>query len=204
MANRKIIITRDETSGVTSPQPDEFAKLKAVRTGTAPGTFTPEFDTRTSTIPNEGAMLAHPMWWEHDVAVAKIGVYVSVVGTTGALLRAGLYSDSSGRPGSLLVDGGTVSAESTGVKEWATNMAPSASRVWFVVVAQGGAGTRPTLAYGSGSLPGIRQSGSTSGHYNLNCCGFSNGDGLTTGALPASWANFFSLGSVPIINGYSA
>jgi len=63
-------------------------------------------------------------------------------GVAGATVRGGIYdSDSSGFPGSLLLDAGTIDASTTGYKSIAINITLSSGRFWLAGVSQGGAPT---------------------------------------------------------------
>lgn len=64
-------------------------------------------------------------------------------GGSGALLRLGIYDNNAGVPGDLVVDAGTVSAESTnGIRSW-TGLdldTPRDDVYWIAVVGQGAVG----------------------------------------------------------------
>jgi len=63
-------------------------------------------------------------------------------GVAGATVRGGIYnSDSSGFPGTLLIDAGTVDASTTGYKSIAINITLPTGRFWIAGVSQGGAPT---------------------------------------------------------------
>lgn len=64
-----------------------------------------------------GYLLYEPLWIPDDpTAIDGIAVEVTTLGT-GSLVRLGLYlPDASNKPGAQIVDGGTVSAASTGIK----------------------------------------------------------------------------------------
>lgn len=74
-----------------------------------------------------------------DTKVRDITVNVTTAGAAGALLRVGLYASDgfpTYRPGSLLVDDGTVVSTATGVKTWniSPNQAVTEGTVYYVAV----------------------------------------------------------------------
>jgi hypothetical protein len=94
----------------------------------------------------EMAVLVVPM---RTCTVDRIAVYVTVVGTTGAVVRLGIraFDLTTYLPGALILDAGTVDAvASTGTKQITINQVLQAG-VPYVLTAtcQGGATTRPTL-----------------------------------------------------------
>jgi hypothetical protein len=73
-----------------------------------------------------------------NASIDRVGLSVTAVGTTGSVVRLGLYSHSVDRPGTLISEAGTVdTATSTGMKEltvaW-SNL--TAGIYWIVAVAQ--------------------------------------------------------------------
>ena len=73
---------------------------------------------------------------------------VSVVGSTGALLRMGLFNDNGqGAPGQLIVDAGTVSATALGLVSVTGLSIPLSNTLlyWLAIGSQGGAATQPSL-----------------------------------------------------------
>ena len=76
-----------------------------------------------------------------------------------AVLRMGIHSDSSGAPGTLVVDAGSTSINATGLKELTfASTALSVGRYWYVVVFQNidTAGSNPAFAgCGSGTSAAV-------------------------------------------------
>jgi hypothetical protein len=62
-----------------------------------------------------------PMYIPNSQTLVKIGINVASAGTTGALIRLGIYSNTdtgtSDIPNSLILDAGTVASDTTGYKE---------------------------------------------------------------------------------------
>lgn len=76
-----------------------------------------------------------------------VGVRVATAGSTGALIRLGIYIDDTthaDRPGALVADLGTIDGTVVGYAYAATSVALAAgTRYWLMVVEQGGATTHP-------------------------------------------------------------
>jgi hypothetical protein len=74
----------------------------------------------------------------------RIGSHVTV-GAASSVLRWGIYADSNGYPGALLLDTGaapgTVDSSVTGLREATISHTLAAGRYWIGAVAQGGAPT---------------------------------------------------------------
>lgn len=81
-------------------------------------------------------------------AVDRIACEVTSAGTTGAVVRLGIYEDNGeNNPGALLVDAGTVDATTTGVKELTISQTLEPGLYWLVAVNQGTPSTTPVLRY---------------------------------------------------------
>lgn len=150
-------------------------------------------------IPAEGS--------EHSVPVvlpagtiATIGCRVTVAGSAGALVRLGIRigNDTNtarrGLPGanSVILDAGTVAADSTGVKTIAVNTQITVpGRYWLSLVVQGGATTRPTVATRTPTGQWMTEQDDSNNSplsYRFNYS--------VTGALPATPANYDATGGV--------
>jgi len=100
-----------------------------------------------------GASLANgnlhfvPAMFDRDTTVDRIACEVSgTAGSTGSLHRLGIWSDSDGAPGTLVLDAGTVATDSTGFKEITISQALSGRTVyWLGAVQQGAPATRASL-----------------------------------------------------------
>lgn len=95
------------------------------------------------------------LWlWPFDlqraITLAKLACNVTTGGTAGSTIRVGVYaSDGAGGIGSLVVDAGTVTGDSTGVKTITLTQAAGPDRLWFGAVWQGTNSAAPILqAYG--------------------------------------------------------
>jgi hypothetical protein len=77
----------------------------------------------------------------------RIGIEVTGAGTAATSVhRLGIWADSSGVPGTLLVDAGTVATDATGLKEATISQALAANTLyWLGVVQQGAPAATATL-----------------------------------------------------------
>lgn len=96
-------------------------------------------------------MVCVPLRVPNAVTINEIAIHVNgTVGTTGSVIRLGIYADSSSGPGSLILDAGTVVSTSTGLKTITISQALAAGVVWVVCASQGGASTQPQVVTDSG------------------------------------------------------
>lgn len=71
--------------------------------------------------------------------LVRVGIEINGTGDAGSVIRLGLFADSSGVPGSLVADFGTIAADTTtGVKEITISQAVSDAKYWFTATQQGG------------------------------------------------------------------
>ena len=117
--------------------------------------------------------------------ITNVYVNVTTAGEAGSVLRAGIYTDDRGWPGSLVADLGTVVATSTGFKTFTAATPIRGGRfVWVVVAAQNCPTTPPaTSRYSSTpwhpvSCAGTNADWSTG---NIAC------HASIAGALPGRW-----------------
>lgn len=135
--------------------------------------------------------------------VDKLGVSVTVVGTAGAVIRLGIRADdgSGARPGTLLVDAGTVIGTAAATAE--ATFTPFAMlpgvRYWLTATIQGAAGTRPTLRDNRTSTPLGGVGGTTSAIVLDNAVVGMTGSSTVSGALPSTNASWQSTSTVPRI-----
>jgi len=156
--------------------------------------------TVTTAIPAEATEKATPLYVGRSCTLTGLAVSVTVVGTSGAVVRLGIRADNSGEPGSVLYDSGGIDAvSSTGVKQVNPALAVTEGQIiWLSATVQGGAGTRPTISVSANvHLAGI---GDTSVSTLLaNHLGAYQATGIT-GALPSSpsWAGTASAHRVAV------
>lgn len=78
-----------------------------------------------------------PMYIPQKTTLTKIGINVATAGTTGALIKLGIYNNSTTAttgdvPTTLLLDAGTVASDTTGYKEITISQAVTPGLYWLV------------------------------------------------------------------------
>ena len=104
--------------------------------------------TVTAITQGEGVLSLAPMQFPANLRLTGLAFEITVVGTAGALFRAGIYEQlGSNSAFTLLQDFGTFDGTVLGVVESPINVTarPTSWVGWIGGVIQGGAGTRPTL-----------------------------------------------------------
>lgn len=88
----------------------------------------------------QGVLCFTPMMLAVGRTADRIGIEVTVGGTASVSVhRIGIWADSNGVPGALLVDAGTVATDTFGMKEVTISQALAANTVYWLGVAQQGA-----------------------------------------------------------------
>jgi len=137
-------------------------------------------------------------------AISEIGAeIVTTAGNAGSTIRFGIRLDNNGIPGDLLVDLGTVAADTTGVKTLAVSLSTAnanrlarGGRFWVTVTAQGATTTAPTMransnpTFGVGGIDAASALGGAGG-----ACGWVSSGTIGTGGLSASVPSLSSPGS---------
>jgi hypothetical protein len=145
------------------------------------------FSATVCELPNtEFALFFVP---QRSCTLDRLGLYVSVAGGTGSVVRLGLrnYDQSTNRPGTLIVDGGTVSCTTTGEKTVTISQAVVAGTPYVLTCTNQGSPTpEPTVSIISGTtnVTGPWAMGSTTaiGDPTLTSLWATS----TTGALPST------------------
>ena len=104
-----------------------------------------DLSSASSVIGTSGIRIV-PVWFRAGT-LDRVGVEQSGNGTagSGATLGIALYADSSGAPGALLQDFGTVNAEASGYKEIATSyVIPTSGLYWLAFRTNVPSGTTPS------------------------------------------------------------
>lgn len=100
----------------------------------------------TSVILGNGSMRAYPAYVPNAVTLSRIGSEITGAGDAGSKLRLGIYTDDgTGRPGSLVIDAGTIAGDSVAVQEITISQALGSGVFWFVAVVQIVTVTQPTV-----------------------------------------------------------
>lgn len=139
----------------------------------------------SSTAPAVNGIALRPFHVPVRRAFDRIGINVVTAATAGSggVLRMGIYADGGGIPGALVVDGGTVSSESTGAKEVTISVTLEPGTYWIAVVAQVAACTITTFSSTTG-FPSV--SGSTTPPSAATGFGYFFISGGASGALPGT------------------
>lgn len=99
----------------------------------------------TSTLVNNRASATR---WDvvEAITITRLWCEVTTVGEAGSVFRLGVWADDgAGKPGALVVDGGTVAGDSTGVKEVTVSQALPVGTYWVGGAVQSAATTPPTM-----------------------------------------------------------
>lgn len=140
--------------------------------------------TLAAAIRAEGYEVGHLFVPQRSCTLDRLAIYVTVAGSTGAVVRLGIrnWNASTGLPGGVLLDAGTVVTEtSTAVAEATISQAVVAGTPYFLsATCQGGATTRPTvMTLGTRATPAAESAPSSATNPNPAVTG-------VTGALAES------------------
>jgi hypothetical protein len=84
-----------------------------------------------------GFMRCRPVLVPSTLTFTGISIYVDVAAGAGGVLRLGIYdSDSRGRPANLVLDAGTVSSTTTGIKTITISQSLNAGKYFLTAVGQ--------------------------------------------------------------------
>lgn len=153
-------------------------------------------------VPADGELHATPFYVGQAVTVNALGTNFNPGGSTGSVIRQGIYrAGTDGMPATLVVDAGTADGTNIGNKVLSFTATPlPAGLYWLVVVAQGGATTKPTLRTIGGINMGINLLGNNGSDPNApDALGFS----VTgyPGALPTTFSmTGFTRRSNPLVS----
>ena len=111
---------------------------------------TPITGTAATTLAlTSGRFYAIPFYSAKAITLDRIGIYVSTL-YAASKCRLGIYTDSNGEPGSLLLDAGETDDSSTGAKTLTINQALSGGTLYWLV-ALSNSGTHALRAGAAGS-----------------------------------------------------
>lgn len=146
----------------------------------------------TNTLQSNGTLWFTPMMLAVGRTADRIGIEVTIAGTAATSVhRLGIWTDSGGVPGTLVLDAGTVATDSTGLKEITISQALAANTLYWLGVAQQGApatlatlrlvstqGTAMTLSNPAFTPNGLNASGVTGTFASNPTVSGNNGFGL--------------------------
>lgn len=151
--------------------------------------YTPDGDTTTAGFSAAGDIRAAPFHLSVPSTLYRIGAMVTTIGDAGSKVRLGVYTDSGGKPGALVVDAGQIAGDSAAAQEitLGTPLALAPGRYWLVAAGQTFSTTSPVMRSLATSGTEAVGAGSLSNAVGLASPlpGFS-GSGVT-GALPGTF-----------------
>lgn len=106
-------------------------------------TYGPTASAGTASRPN-GFMTM--VFYSIDFATTfdRIGCDVTTAGEASSVMRLGIYADNNGTPGALILDAGTVTTATTGIKTITISQKLAPGRYWLAALTQAAATTQPT------------------------------------------------------------
>lgn len=169
-------------TGIADAIPTGQALAVALRTGLWYPAL-PCTGISTNQLPNQALRLT-PMDVPRALTLTGLAVEVTTAGETGCTFRLGIYGDDgTGYPGALILDAGTVAADTTGVKTVTISQALLPGRCWVGGATQGAATTAPTIRTPANAMVSIGQT-ATPGTSSSNIAYSQTG---VSGALPSTF-----------------
>jgi hypothetical protein len=123
----------------------------------------------------------------HSITIDRLACQITIGGAASSLVRLGLFANdgTNGLPGTLLVDGGTTAADTTGTRAVTVNQTLTRGRYWVGVVSDGAPTlTALTVANAGRYVRGAGNLGDGSGNR-----GYTWSVAHTFGALPATFGS---------------
>lgn len=170
---------------------------------TMPGAYS-FLGTKSSTSATGGnsTTRASAIFVAEPVLLDRIGCEVTGAGEAGCVVRLGIWADAGNvaLAGALVLDAGTIAADSIGVKEITIARSLPAGTYWLSGTVQGAPATQPTLRTAGGGTEPVMS------YHGGGAAVLSAATGLGTsrtdaGALAATWGTsyFGNIGSLPRI-----
>lgn len=158
--------------------------------------------TNTTLTFTKDLMYLIPFYVPSTTTFTRIAVSLTgTAGSTGSVIRLGIYdSDSNNFPNNLVVDGGTVATTTTGSKSVTISQSLSKGLYWLASVAQVATTTQPTSTRRIITPTSFVQQGTVS----ADDAGLSNVNvGYTvssvTGALPSTASGYALSTAIPVV-----
>lgn len=100
----------------------------------------------TTAASGNGTLRCASSYIPNTATLVRLGAEVTIVGEAGSKVRLCVYGDDgTGRPGSLVVDGGQIAGDSATVQEVTVSSAVGPGRYWFCGGVQSAPTTQPTI-----------------------------------------------------------
>lgn len=112
---------------------------------------------RSTALLGNGNCDAHPVVIHRTITIDRIGIETTASATAGGTLRLGIWNDSNGIPGTVLLDAGTVDATVAAAWLEITGLSQQllAGVYWLGYAAQGAAATPATIRVATTPQPGL-------------------------------------------------
>lgn len=148
----------------------------------------------TTHATNLSQLRVHPWFVPHSISITKIGAEITTAGSTGAVVRLGIYADNgAGYPGALVLDAGTIDGTSQTVQDITLGAAQPLSRglYWVGFAAQTATSTIRAFAAPTHPMPiAFGASAPTAGQIPATYVQTS-----VTGSLPANFSSTRVIGA---------
>jgi hypothetical protein len=135
---------------------------------------------------NVSQLCTLPFIMSHSLTFNGMGLHVYGTAVTSATLRIGFYNDSSGSPGSLLADFGTLSMSTGGIQSATISQAMTPGIYWLAWVQQGGSAPSQTFGGNMVSLLGDSRDVTAGASYDDEYM-ISSATTYGTGGLPGTF-----------------
>jgi hypothetical protein len=113
-------------------------------------------NTSTSATLGVGTMRAVPFYVPHALALDRIGAEITSAGDAASKLRLGIYATgANGRPSTLVIDAGTIAADSATVQEITISLPLGPGWYWVAAAVQVVTVTQPTVRTAAAGSFGI-------------------------------------------------
>lgn len=154
----------------------------------------PVVGTATSSTLGNGSLYAAPFTVPNGVTLVRIGGEITIVGDAGCTVRLGIYNDDgTGRPGTRVIDAGTIAGDSVAVQEIVISQALGPGAFWACGAVQGVTVTQPTVRVLPTGWTNQKDAGTVIP--TAGSTGFAWINNAVTGALPASFGTPTNLGA---------
>lgn len=107
--------------------------------------FTHSPSNTTTATTTTGRLRLVPWYLPNAITINRIGAEVTSPGDAGSKFRIGIYADSNGIPGSLVLDAGTINGDSATVQEITVSQFLAPGAYWIGGATQVVTTTQPTL-----------------------------------------------------------
>jgi len=178
--------------------PVEIAAARApIKPGTGEYTAMPASSYSATARPPADQLWLTPIYLRAGT-LNRIGINVTTAGGAGAVARMGVYADSDGAPGALLLDT-TVTATATAYTEATISLAVGDGAYWLGLVIQGSPSPAPIVTCAN-TYPSFQIATTTAAWCFTGVTAIARARSSVTGALPDPAGTSGATGqTVPIV-----